>query len=278
MTEPTATLMGLVGPCEEAEGIEHMSHRGDVQLGAPVWIELSTSDMEASHAFYTALFGWETEPSPAEQHGYTNFLHEGERIAGSMIKPAEQPGPDSWFVYLASADCAATVAAAEAKGAQVLVPAMPVLDLGHMAFLIAPDESIVGVWQPGTHRGFSHIDEPGAPGWFELHTHHYDVALEFYTSVFGWTTDVMMDSPDFRYSRMIDGDTLLAGVIDAVPHMAPEFPSHWEIYFETADMDASSAKVIELGGQVLTPPHESPFGRLGLFADSTGALFKLVER
>jgi len=43
-------------------------------------------------------------------------------------------------------------------------------------------------------------------------------------------------------------------------------------------MEVSTAKLLELGGQVLMPPHESPFGRLGLFADSTGALFKLVER
>ena len=252
--------------------------RGDAPLGAPVWIELSTSDMAASHAFYTALLGWETEPAAVEAHGYTNFLHDGSLIAGSMIKPTEQPGPDSWFVYLASADCEATVAAAAQAGAQVLVPATAVFDLGYMAFVVAPDESIVGVWQPGEHRGFSHIDEPGAPAWFELHTHQYDVALEFYTKVFGWTTDVMADSSEFRYSRLVDGDTLLAGVLDSVPHMSAEFPSHWEIYFEVEDMEAASAKVVELGGQAITPPHESPFGQLGLFVDSTGALFKLLQR
>lgn len=255
-----------------------MTRRGDAPLGAPVWIELSTSDMPASQAFYTGLFGWEVEPSNPDFGGYTNFLLDGGRIAGSMHKPDEQPGPDSWFVYLASSDCAATVASAETAGAEVLVPAMPVLDLGTMAFLMAPDGSVVGVWQPGSHRGFSHIDEPGAPAWFELHTLDYDNSLAFYSSVFGWTTDVMMDTPEFRYARLVDGEALLAGILDATPHMAPEFPSHWEIYFETTDMEVSSAKVLELGGQVLMPPHESPFGRLGLFVDCTGAMFKLVER
>ena len=255
-----------------------MPLRTDTPMGAPIWIELSTTDMAASHSFYMQLLGWELEPSPAENHGYTNFTLNGERIAGSMIKPDEQPGPDSWFVYLSSADCAATVAKAEAAGAQVLVPAMQVMNLGHMAFLIAPDQSIVGVWQPEEHRGFGFIDEPGAPGWFELHTLEYDNALEFYRNVCGWTTDVMSDNPGFRYSRMIEGENLLAGVMDATPHMSPEFPSHWEIYFEVTDMDAASAKVLELGGQVLMPPHDSPFGRLGLFADCTGALFKLMQR
>ena len=255
-----------------------MTRRIDAPLGAPVWIELSTSDMDASHSFYNELLGWETEPSRAENHGYTNFLLHGERIAGSMIKPDQQPGPDTWLVYLASADCAATVATAETSGAQVIVPAMQVMELGSMAVLIAPDQSVVGVWQPEEHRGFGFIDEPGAPGWFELHTLDYDNALEFYRSVFGWSTDVMSDSPEFRYARMIEGDTLLAGVMDATPHMAPGFPSHWEIYFEVTEMDAASAKVLELGGQVLMPPHDSPFGRLGLFSDSTGALFKLMQR
>lgn len=255
-----------------------MTRRIDAPLGAPVWIELSSSDMAASHHFYCELLGWTIEPPVPDFGGYTNWLLNGERIAGSMNRPAEHPGPDSWLVYLASGDCAATVAAAEHAGAQVIVPAMPVGDLGFMAVLIAPDGSVVGVWQPEQHRGFAYIDEPGAPGWFELHTHQYDDALAFYRSTFDWTTDVMSDTPEFRYSRLVQGEDLLAGVIDSVPHMSSEFPSHWEIYFETPDMDASSAKVVALGGQVVTPTHESPFGRLGLFVDSTGALFKLVER
>ncbi len=255
-----------------------MPLRIDTPMGSPIWIELSTSDMDASHSFYTQLLGWVLEPNREEFGGYTNFMLNGERIAGSMTKPSEQPGPDTWFVYLASADCAATVAAAEAAGAQVLVPAMDVLELGRMAFVIAPDQSVVGIWQPGEHRGFAFIDEPGAPGWFELHSLDYDNALDFYRNVFGWTTDVMSDSPEFRYSRLVDGDRIFAGVMDATPHMSPEFPSHWEIYFEVTDMDGASAKVLELGGQVLMPPHDSPFGRLGLFADCTGALFKLMQR
>jgi len=254
-----------------------VTRRIDAPLGAPVWIELSTSDMAASHAFYTQLLGWEVEPANPDFGGYTNLLHDGERVAGSMIKPEGHPGPDSWLVYLASADCAATVSAAEAAGAHVIVPAMPVHDLGFMAVLIAPDQGVVGVWEPGTHRGFGHIDESGAPGWFELHTLDYDRALDFYKNVFGWTVDVMSDSPEFRYARMIEGDTLLAGVMDATPHMAPGFPSHWEIYFQVDDIDAASVKVVELGGQALMPPHDSPFGRLGLFSDCTGALFKLVQ-
>jgi len=255
-----------------------MTRRIDAPLGAPVWIELSTSDIKASHAFYSALLGWEIEPSDSKFGGYVNFLHDGERIAGSNRRRESHPGPDSWLVYLASSDCAATVASAEKAGAQVIVPATPVLDMGFMAAIIAPDQSVVGVWQPGTHRGFGHIDEPGAPGWFELHTFDYDNALAFYRTVFGWTTDVMTDSPEFRYTRVVDGETQLGGVIDATPHMAPEFPSHWEIYFEVEDIDAASKKIVELGGQSITPVHDSPFGRLGLFVDNTGAIFKLMQR
>ena len=50
------------------------------------------------------------------------------------------------------------------------------------------------------------------------------------------------------------------------------------ICFEVEDIDAASKKIVELGGQSITPVHDSPFGRLGLFVDSTGALFKLMQR
>lgn len=255
-----------------------MSRRIDAPPGAPVWIEISTSDLDASHSFYTRLFGWDLEPFVPEAHGYRNFLHDGGLIAGSMLKPAQQPGPDCWLMYLASDDCAATVAAAEAAGAQILVPVEKIFDLGEMAFLMAPDESVVGVWQPALHRGFSHIDEPGAPCWFELQTHDYDGALDFYRTVFGWTTEAMNDSAEFRYSRVVDGGTQLAGVLDASDRLPAEVPSHWEIYFEVSDMDAASTKVAELGGQSIAAPHDSPFGRLGLFVDSTGAVFRLMQR
>ena len=71
------------------------------------------------------------------------------------------------------------------------------------------------MWQPGSFPGLELIDESSTPAWFELLTRDYDASLEFYRQVFGWETQVMGDTPEFRYTVAKDGEEQVAGVMDA---------------------------------------------------------------
>ena len=42
------------------------------------------------------------------------------------------------------------------------------------------------------------------------------------------------------------------------------------------DTDAAAAKVTELGGRVVQPPSDTPYGRIGVVADSDGAVFSVI--
>ena len=57
----------------------------------------------------------------------------------------------------------------------------------------------------------------------------------------------------------------------------PEEASGWNVYFEVADIDASLAQVTELGGTVVEPAQDTPYGRLAQAADPTGVRFKLIQ-
>ena len=247
-----------------------MTVRTQVPGGAPIWIDLSTSDQGASRAFYSGLFGWDAEDPDPELGGYLSFSLAGEPVAGCM--PAMPDAPtDTWSVYLASLDAEQTASAALAAGGAVHAPAMDVRDLGRMAIVADPGAAVVGVWQPGTHPGLLTLAEPGRAGWFELATCDYPASLAFLTEVFGWRTESVSDAPGMRYSvASIDGEQV-AGILDA-PDAAP----HWTVYFQVADADASAARVNELGGSVLESPVDTPFGRVGRFRDPTGAPFQLV--
>jgi hypothetical protein len=48
------------------------------------------------------------------------------------------------------------------------------------------------------------------------------------------------------------------------------------VYFRTDDADASIARARELGGSVIQPAEDTPYGRLATLADPTGAAFKLI--
>ncbi len=252
-----------------------MPKRDAATAGAPCWIDLMTSDPDASRAFYGELFGWTWEDPGAAYGGYCNFLLDGVQIAGVMRNPGEGGMPDVWSVYLATEDAQATVDAAVASGGQVIVAPMDVTDLGTMAVMTDPGGAAIGAWRPGLHSGFGVLDETGAPTWFELHTRAYEASVSFYTDVFHWDTHTMSDTPEFRYSTLGEGDGQLAGIMDAAAFLPDGAPSQWSIYFSVDDADASMARIVELGGAAVSGPDDTPYGRLATAADPTGATFKL---
>jgi len=245
-------------------------------VGAPIWVDLMTSDPARSIAFYGELFGWEAEEPNPDLGGYSNFTKDGARIAGCMINHTEPRTPDVWSVYLCSADAEQTVAAGAANGGEVIVGAMAVHDLGTMGYLADAGGAGIGLWQPGTHGGFERSAEAGAPSWFELLTRDYDAAVAFYQNVFGWKTETMGDTAEFRYTTLQGDSGPLAGIMDASAFLPEGVPAHWSIYFGSDDTDATLARVTALGGAVVTPAEDTPYGRLATASDPTGAHFKLV--
>ncbi|MGP7997684.1 MAG: VOC family protein [Streptosporangiaceae bacterium] len=253
-----------------------MPARESAPAGAPCWVDLMTSDTARSRDFYGAVFGWAAEEPNPEFGGYFNFTKNGVRVAGCMTSEPGSGLPDTWSVYLATDDAAKTLEAAAGHGAQIVVPAMTVGDLGTMAMLTDPSGAAIGIWQPGLHKGFGLVTEPGAPSWFEVLTPDYPGTISFYRDVFGWDTQVAGDTPEFRYTVGVRGAEQLAGIMDASGFLPAGQPAAWSVFFGTADTDAALATITRLGGSVLRPAEDTPYGRLAEAADPNGARFKLV--
>lgn len=253
-----------------------MPKRDDAPIGTPCWVDLLTTDPGRTREFYGRLFGWTVEDPGEDYGGYVNFLSEGIHVAGCMRNDGTAGVPDLWSVYLSTADAEATVARAVEHGGQVMVPAMDVMALGRMAVVVDVGGAVIGMWQPGEHRGFGIVGEPGAPAWFELHTRAYDASLDFYRDVFGWKTRVESDTAEFRYTTLDVDDEQYAGVMDASGFLPDGVPAGWSVYFGVADTDAALSEIVALGGEVLMGAEDTPYGRLATAADPTGAVFKLV--
>jgi len=54
-------------------------------------------------------------------------------------------------------------------------------------------------------------------------------------------------------------------------------PGQWSSYLGTEDADATLAKVVELGGSIVQPAEDTPYGRLATAADPSGINFKLIQ-
>ena len=118
-----------------------------------------------------------------------------------MFNDPQWNSPDGWTTYFHTADIKATLATATAAGGASCVEPMEVKDKGWMAMFTDPAGAFFGLWQPIGHQGFEVVGEAGAPVWHQLTTRDYGKALDFYREVFGWQTETVSDTDEFRYSH-----------------------------------------------------------------------------
>lgn len=243
-------------------------------LGTPIWLDLGTTDPVAAAAFYAALFGWTATP-PAEQFGgYQTFL-QGDLAVAGLMRTQSPEQPVAWTVWLYTPDAKATLEAAVAAGGTAVFGPDAVGDLGHMACFIDPAGAFVGLWQPGTHTGVQ-ATGLGTPVWYELATRDFPAAAAFYAKVFGLPVETVHDSDEMRYSRLGAGDSARAGLWDGDRHLPPGVPSHWSVYFYVADVWASCAQAEALGGTIVMPAADTPWGPMATLRDPQGGYFKLM--
>ncbi|MBO0768545.1 MAG: VOC family protein [Solirubrobacterales bacterium] len=110
----------------------------------------------------------------------------------------------------------------------------------------------------------------GTPSWIELDVADPPAAAEFYGQLFGWTAGALSEEGG-GYQMFQQGDAPVAGLMKL---MGPQQPPAWATYIAVDDADATSAKVKAAGGQVLIEPMDvMDIGRMGIFADPSGAAF-----
>ena len=114
-------------------------------LPAPIthW-QIVTPDPDKAAQFYGRVFGWVITARNAM--GYREIAAAPGGIPGG-IWPAPPGAPSSVQVFVSVPDVAATVAAAQAEGASVIVPVTALPDGDVMAVLLDPVGLAVGLMQ-----------------------------------------------------------------------------------------------------------------------------------
>ena len=114
----------------------------------------------------------------------------------------------------------------------------------------------------------------GTPCWVDLAAEDYDKAVAFYSELFGWT--VQQGPADFGgYAVATKDGRAVAGLM---PRVDPRQSSMWTVYFATDDIEVTTKKVVEAGGQVVAEPMDvGDMGRMAVFADLDGAVVGLWQ-
>lgn len=249
--------------------------------GSFCWIELATSDPVGAKKFYSEVFGWQADDTPAGPTIYTMLRIRGLDV-GAMYELQEEETkqgiPPHWnsYVAVASADEAAKKAAS--LGGKVVADAFDVMDAGRMAILQDPLGATFCAWQAKSHFGSKLVGEIGTLCWDELWTTDRKKAIEFYSGLFGWSAKEGTDSPaPGGYTEWMNGGQPIGGMMEITPEMGP-VPPNWLPYFMVEDCDASANKAKELGGQIQVPPMDIPkVGRFSVLRDPQGATFAIIK-
>lgn len=256
-----------------------MAKRESYAPGTPSWVDLATTDQAAAKSFYSELFGWSYDDQAiGDDVFYSLATIRGANVAAIAPQQPEQTAagvPPHWQMYITVDDVDAASALVEAAGGSVHVPPFDVMDAGRMAVITDPSGAFFMLWTAKKTIGAEIVNEPGAFTWSELIAPPNDRTGSFYETVVGLKL-ISAPMPDgSSYDGFtLDGtpDTMLAGTM---PPPMPGIPPHWSIYFGAADVDATAAKVRELGGAVIVEPFDIPVGRMAVVADPQGATFNL---
>ncbi len=119
LADPLGAVIGLWQPGQ------HTGAQVANEANTYGWSELITTDLDASKAFYGAVFGWGAadQGPPGGPPAYTEWKVADRSVGGMMLKHGDMPAdmPPSWGVYFMVDDVNAAVAKVKELGGAVFV-------------------------------------------------------------------------------------------------------------------------------------------------------------
>ena len=137
-TDPTGGVIAFWQPKQHI-GAEIVN-----EVGAFVWSELITDDVEKAGKFFGDVLGVQVH-SQTEPFPYTMLMVDEKPVGGFMPKSPEMGQmPNVWVNYFSVADADSTAAKAESLGGKIMVPPMDT-PVGRFAGLMDPHGAMFSV-------------------------------------------------------------------------------------------------------------------------------------
>ena len=265
-----------VGRRQCGASVGGMGERTQYTPGTFSWTDCTTTDQEGAKAFYSALFGWELEDNPVgDGVVYTMATLNGHPVAAISPQPEQQRdagAPPVWNSYITVRE--RRPGAHPRPRTRCHRPCRRLRRHGRGPYGRDPGSAgrvLPGVAAQPAHRRpagqrarrpvleRARLPRPRRVGrvlqravWLE---HRADGGLR--PAVSGHQDG---RRPHERRDPAAD---------------APEAPPFWLVYFACEDIDASLAKVSELGGSALGPAIDIGIAKIGVAQDPQGAVFAL---
>ncbi|MER6999062.1 VOC family protein [Streptomyces sp. NPDC000410] len=246
-------------------------------------MSLTAQDLRSAQDFYGAVLGWEFEPGVQGPGSYVVAHANGTPVAG-LMESTQTMGvrlPVVWTAYFV-ADSADTIASRiRERGGTVAVGPLE-FGRGRMAWVADPWDANFCIWEGPVDADWHAGPALGAAAWLELRTRDPFASAVFYGEVFDWDSRAPeMIDVRYEHDRVLlrtAGHTvagIYGGAVEASPD--PDVRPRWHVYFCHGDVDAAVSRAVAANGTVVTPPENTPLGRVAALRDPEGGLFHLTS-
>ena len=248
---------------------------GFVTPGKFVWGDLISQDVEASKAFYGALFGWTFETNDR----YTTVTNRGVPIAG-IVKARDKERGSEWLGNLSVADVDRAAASYSEHGGLVEREPVDAPDRGKIA--LVSNKGGAALLLVRASGGDPPDADPVVGGWlwWELWTHDVEGSMNRLVEIAGYQRETV-DLRNESYRVLRDAKARRAGIMQAPPEVYPT----WLPYFRVDDVDATAKQAVALGARlieqserdaILVDPNRAEFA-IGFWSKKTDRIMQEAE-
>jgi len=114
-----------------------------------VHLELNSTDVDKSKAFYGKLFEWTLEDTKMGENGDLDYtmIKVGTGTGGGMMKQLIPGAGSAWLPYVEVQDIKASTKKASSLGAKVMKDVTEIKDMGFLSIIVDPTGALLGLWQ-----------------------------------------------------------------------------------------------------------------------------------
>lgn len=238
-----------------------------------IWHELFSTNLHASESFYGELFNYKFEQ---QVNGSILFSNEdGPQGTITPIK-VDLGIPSHWIGYITVRDISRTIRKVESLGGKFVFPPENPHNESTVVVFTGPEGApLKAIQGDGTKKKQSLTH--GAIAWNELLCSNPMFSYGFLHALTDWDRESVPMWPSNMYHLCKEGDVSVAGIQTLSTELVAS--AHWISYFLCDDLEASSRKVEELGGSLVTKIMEMPtLGHYCVALDNMGAVFAMLSR
>jgi uncharacterized protein len=111
-----------------------------------VHLELNSTNVDKSKAFYGGLFDWTLEDTRMGDLDYT-IIKVGQGTGGGIMKQLIPGASSAWLPYVEVADIKTSTQKAKSLGAKIMKDVTEVPNMGWLSIIVDPAEAMLGLWQ-----------------------------------------------------------------------------------------------------------------------------------